>query len=172
MQRIVDPQQSRMFDPFDPVLTDKTRARLLDGWPGVVRHVVLELMPVGALGEHYSLDMGRPTKELYSMAGLILLMECMDWTKQDAMDAYSYRMDVHYALNMEPVTHDISIRTLERYILIFEQDKLARSVMNEVTVRLAELLEIKIDKQRLDSTHVFSNMARFGRTRLMGVGGI
>ncbi len=41
MQRIVDPQQSRMFDPFDPVLTDKTRARLLDGWPGVVRHVVL-----------------------------------------------------------------------------------------------------------------------------------
>jgi hypothetical protein len=169
MQRIVDPQQSRMFDPFDPVLTDKTRARLLDGWPGVVRHVVLELMPVGALGEHYSLDMGRPTKELYSMAGLILLMECMDWTKQDALDAYSYRMDVHYALNMEPVTHDISIRTLERYILIFEQDKLARSVMNEVTVRLAELLEIKIDRQRLDSTHVFSNMASFGRTRLMGV---
>jgi len=169
MQRIVDPQQSRMFDPFDPVLTDKTRARLLDGWPGVVRHVVLELMPVGTLGEHYSPDTGRPTKELYSMAGLILLMECMDWTKQDALDAYSYHMDVHYALNMEPVTHDMSIRTLERYILIFEQDKLARSVMNEVTVRLAELLEIKIDKQRLDSTHVFSNMASFGRTRLMGV---
>lgn len=158
-----------MFDPFDPVLTDKTRARLLDGWPGVARHVVLELMPVGTLGEHYSPDTGRPTKELYSMAGLILLMECMDWTKQDALDAYSYHMDVHYALNMEPVTHDMSIRTLERYILIFEQDKLARSVMNEVTVRLAELLEIKIDKQRLDSTHVFSNMASFGRTRLMGV---
>ncbi len=38
-----------------------------------------------------------------------------------------------------------------------------------MTVRLAELLEIKIDKQRLDSTHVFSNMASFGRTRLMGV---
>jgi len=126
-------------------------------------------MPVGTLGEHYSPDMGRPTKELYSIAGLILLMECMDWTKQEALDAYSYHMDVHYALNMEPVTNDMSIRTLERYILIFEQDKLARSVMDEVTVKLAELLEIKIDKQRLDSTHVFSNMASFGRTRLMGV---
>jgi hypothetical protein len=34
---------------------------------------------------------------------------------------------------------------------------------------LAELLEINIDKQRLDSTHIFSDMASFGRTRLMGV---
>ncbi len=169
MQRIVDPQQSRMFDPFDPVLTGKTRARLLDSWPGVVRHVVLELMPVGTLGEHYSPDTGRPTKELYSMAGLILLMEFMDWTKQQTLDAYSFHMDVHYALNLEPVTHDISIRTLERYIQIFEQDDLARSVLHDVTIRLAELLEIRIDKQRLDSTHVFSDMASFGRTRLMGV---
>ncbi len=169
MQRIVDPQQSRMFDPFDPVLTGKTRARLLDSWPGVVRHVVLELMPVGTLGEHYSPDTGRPTKELYSMAGLILLMEFMDWTKQQTLDAYSFHMDVHYALNMEPVAHDMSIRTLERYIQIFEQDDLARSVLHDVTVRLAELLEIRIDKQRLDSTHVFSDMASFGRTRLMGV---
>ena len=41
-----------MFDPFDPVLTHKTRTRLLDVWLGVFRHVVLDLMPVGALGEH------------------------------------------------------------------------------------------------------------------------
>lgn len=169
MQRIVNPLQSRMFDSFDPVLTGKTRERLLDGWPGVVRHVVLELMPVGTLGQHYSPDTGRPTKELYSMAGLILLMEFMDWTKAEALDAYSFHMDVHYALNMEPVTHDMSIRTLERYIQIFEQDDLARSVLHDVTGRLAELLELKIDKQRLDSTHVFSDMASFGRTRLMGV---
>jgi hypothetical protein len=169
MQRIVDPQQSRMFDPFDPVLTEKTRARLLDGWPGVFRHVILELMPVNKLGEHYSPDMGRPTKELYSMAGLIFLAEFLNWTKPETLDAYSFRMDVHYALNMEPVTHDISIRTLERYIVIFEEDALAKKIMHDVTIKLAELLEINIDKQRLDSTHIFSDMASFGRTRLMGV---
>jgi len=28
---------------------------------------------------------------------------------------------------------------------------------------------VKIDKQRLDSTHIFSDMASFSRTRLMGV---
>lgn len=169
MQRIANPQQSRLFDPFDPVLTEKTRTRLLDGWPGVFRHVILELMPVNILSEHYSPDMGRPTKELYSMSGLIFMMEFFNWTKPEALNAYSFHMDVHYALNMEPVTHDIAIRTLERFIVLFEKDELAKKIMHDVTIKLAELLEINIDKQRLDSTHIFSDMASFGRTRLMGV---
>jgi len=36
MQRIVNPKQTRLFDPFDNVLTEKTRKRLLDGWAGVL----------------------------------------------------------------------------------------------------------------------------------------
>ena len=37
MHKIVNPQQTRLFDPFDSVLTEKTRSRLLNGWPGVFR---------------------------------------------------------------------------------------------------------------------------------------
>ncbi len=59
MQRIVNPKQTRLFDPFDSVLTEKTRKRLLDGWPGVFRHVILELMPVDAIGGHFDPTMGR-----------------------------------------------------------------------------------------------------------------
>jgi len=113
--------------------------------------------------------MGRPTKELYSIAGLLLIQEFMDWTKDQALDAYSFHMNVHYALNLEPVTHDISKRTLERYIVLFEEDDLAKATMDEITTKLVEVLKIRIDKQRLDSTHIFSDMASFGRTRLMGV---
>ena len=169
MQNIVNPQQTRLFDPFDNVLTEKTRKRLLDGWVGVFRHVILELMPVGTVSGHFDPQMGRPTKELYSIAGLLLLMEFKNWAKEDALDAYSFHMDIHYALNLEPVSHDISMRTLERYIDLFEKDDLAKTIMAEITVRLVDLLEINIDKQRLDSTHIFSDMASFGRTRLMGV---
>jgi hypothetical protein len=169
MQRIVNPKQTRLFDPFDNVLTEKTRKRLLDGWAGAFRHIILELMPVETICGHFDPAMGRPTKELYSMAGLLLIKEFMDWTKDEALDAYSFRMDIHYALNLEPVTHDLSMRTLERYIDLFEKDELARTIMREVTVQLVDLLEINIDKQRLDSTHIFSDMASFGRTRLMGV---
>jgi len=169
MHKIVNPQQIRLFDPFDSVLTEKTRKRLLDGWAGVFRHVILELMPVETISGHFDPAMGRPTKELYSIAGLLLIKEFMDWTKDEALDAYSFNMYVHYALNLEPVTHDISMRTLERYINLFEDDDVAKSVMLEITVTLVDILEINIDKQRLDSTHIFSDMASFGRTRLMGV---
>ncbi len=169
MQRIVNPKQTRLFDPFDNVLTKKTRKRLLDGWAGIFRHVILELMPVETISGHFDPAMGRPTKELYSMAGLLLIKEFMDWTKDEALNAYSFHMDIHYALNLEPVTHDISMRTLERYINLFEDDDIAKTVMLEITVTLVGLLELNIDKQRLDSTHVFSDMASFGRTRLMGV---
>jgi len=169
MHKIVNPRQTRLFDPYDNVLTEKTRKRLLDGWAGVFRHIILELMPVETISGHFDPVMGRPTKELYSMAGLLLIKEFMDWTKQDALDAYSFRMDIHYALNLEPITHDISMRTLERYINLFETDKLAKTIMSQVTVKLVDILEIKIDRQRLDSTHIFSDMASFGRTRLMGV---
>ena len=169
MQRIVNPKQTRLFDPFDSVLTEKTRKRLLDGWAGVFRHVILELMPVDAISEHFDPVMGRPTKELYSIAGLLLIQEFMDWTKDEALDAYSFNMNVHYALNLEPVTHDISKRTLERYIRLFEENDLAKATMDAITVKLVEVLGIRIDKQRLDSTHIFSDMASFGRTRLMGV---
>jgi hypothetical protein len=169
MHNIVDPRQTRLFDPFDSVLTEKTRKRLLEGWPGVFRHVILELMPVDAVSGHFDPTMGRPTRELYSMAGLLLIQEFMDWTKEQALDAYSFNINVHYALNLEPVAHDISKRTLERYIRLFEDDETAKATMEKVTATLVEVLGIKIDKQRLDSTHIFSDMAGFGRTRLMGV---
>jgi hypothetical protein len=169
MRRIVNPQQNRLFDSFNPVLTDQTQRLLLDDWPGVFRHVILELMPAEQLGGHLHATMGRPSKELYSMAGLLLLMELMDWTKQEAMYEYCFNMAVHYALNLEPVAHDLSVRTLERYMVRFEEEELASKVMHDVSVHLIKLLDIKIDQQRLDSTHVFSNMASFGRTRLMGV---
>jgi len=169
MRNLIDPRQTRLFDPFDSVLTDKTRKRLLDSWPGVFRHVLLELMPAGSLSKHFDPALGRPSKELYSMAGLIFLKECFHWINEEAANAYRFHMDVHYALNLEPVAQDISLRTLERNIARFEADELAKTVMADVTVRLVELLELKIDTQRLDSTHIFSDMASFGRTRLMGV---
>ena len=169
MRNIINPQQTRLFDPFDRVLTENTRKRLLDGWHGVFRHIILELMPVDAVSGYFDLAMGRPTKELYSMAGLLLIKEFKNWTNDETLESYSFNMATHYALNLEPVTHDIGMRTLERYIKLFEVDAIAKATMDKITVKLVEVLGIKIDKQRLDSTHIFSDMASFGRTRLMGV---
>ena len=99
MRRIRDPQQKRMFDPFQGVLSEMARRRILSGWQGVFRAVVLQLLPVKQLAEHFSADQGCPTKELYSMAGLVFLADFFDW---NALDAYRMRADVQFALNLEP----------------------------------------------------------------------
>lgn len=169
MRRMVNPRQTRLFDPYKPVLTAANQQWLEENWPGVFRHVILELMPVKTLQKHFHPTLGRPTQELYSMAGLILLMEWMDWTKEQAVNAYRFHTEVHYALNLEPEGHDLSVRTVERYQGYFEQDELAQRVLHDVTTCLVRVLGTRIDQQRLDSTHVFSDMAQWGRTRLMGV---
>jgi hypothetical protein len=168
MRWIRDPQQKRMFDPFDGVLSEMARRRILTGWQGVFRAVVLKLLPVKELARHFSADMGCPTKELYSMAGLVFLADFFDWNALDAADAYMMRADVQFALNIEPGA-ECSDRTVERYRKLFTEDDLAAQLFSELTITLTDLLELDVSKQRLDSTHVFSHMATFGRVRLMAV---
>jgi hypothetical protein len=169
MRRIVNPRQGHLFDRYKPALTAANQQWLEENWPGVFRHVILELMPVEVLQEHFHPTLGRPTRELYSMAGLLLLREWMNWTKEQAVDMYRFHFGVHYALNLEPEGQDLSVRTLERYQGYFEQDELGQLVMHLVTTCLVQVLGTRIDQQRLDSTHVFSDMAQLGRTGLLGV---
>jgi hypothetical protein len=169
MLNLMDPRQTRLFDPFEHLFSPLAYKTIQNGWQGVFRHVILELLPVDAVAGEFHPTMGRPTKELYSMAGLTFIMEFMDWTKEEAAQAYMFHSDLWYALNLEPGLHSMSVRTLERYQEILRENELAKLVMQDVTFRLVELLELDITKQRLDSTHVFSDMATFGRTRMMGV---
>ena len=108
MQTIVNPQQTRLFDPFDNVLTEKNTQtparRLVWQFFGMS---FLELMPVDTHQRVVFIPaMGRPTKELYSMAGLVL----DPWnsrtgpSKTRPLDAYQFSywtFNTH--LNLEPV---------------------------------------------------------------------
>jgi len=167
MQRIVNPRQKRLFDSYEALPVANQRW-LEESWPGVFRHVILEQLPVETLRQHFHPRRGRPTRELYSMAGLLLL-EMFDWTQEQAMVAYCFHREVHYALNLEPTDHELSVRTVERYQSYYEQDELGQQVMHNVTTCLVQVLGTRIDQQRLDSTHVFSDMYQVGRTRLLGV---
>lgn len=169
MRHIVDPRQTSLFDPFRGILSDVAYRRIERGWQGVFRHVILELMPVDALAGEFDPTMGTPTKELYSMAGLLLLKEFKNWTTSEAVEAYLFNADVQYALNLEPCGQSLCERTIERYETIFVDNDLAAATMDRVMAALVKALDLDVSRQRLDSTHVFSDMAIFGRTRMMGV---
>ena len=164
----VDPRQNRLFDPFQGIIPPAGRTIIGNGWQGVFRHAILQVLPVDQLAQHFSHSTGAPTKELYSMAGLVFLADFFDWNAQQAIEAYIFHSDVQYALNTEPgVT--LCTRTLERYQRLFRDNDLAAQVFDKVTTRLVDALDLDVTRQRLDSTHVFSHMATFGRTKLMAV---
>lgn len=168
MIHAVDPRQNRLFDPFDGIIPPAGRKIIGNGWQGVFRHVLLEVMPVDELATHFSDSFGAPTKELYSMAALVFLADFFGWTAQEAAEAYIFRSDLQYALNLEPGA-SVSSRTIERYQALFRDHDLAAHVFEDVTDRLVRTLDLDVSRQRLDSTHVFSHMATFGRTKLMAV---
>jgi hypothetical protein len=167
MRHSIDPRQTPLFDPDLQSYSDVALDRLQQDWPGIFRKCILELMPVDVIEKRFAEVMGRPTKELYSMCGLVFLMEFRDWTTQEAADSYLFDQRVHFALNLGHDRLTMTTRTIERYRALFREEDAGEVVMERVTQRLVELLNLSVKKQRLDSTHVFSNMALFGRTRLM-----
>jgi Transposase DDE domain/Transposase domain (DUF772) len=162
-----DPRQTELFDNFQSILSPVAYGKLQRGWQHLFRCAILKLLPAKKLGEHFHPAIGRPTKELYSLAGLLFIMEFRDWTHEEAADAYMFNVDLQYALNLKPENQSLCRRTLERYISLFRDDELAQEIMHDVTAELVKLLDLDVSKQRLDSTHIESNMAKFGRIRLM-----
>jgi len=75
-------------------------------------------------------------------------------------------LKIQYALKIQPDNLKLGIRTLERYLKIFREKALAQKLMEDVTETIIRKLNIEVDKQRLDSTHVFSNMADWSRSML------
>lgn len=169
MKHQVDPLQNGLFDPERSHFSRVGYNRLQQGWQGIFRRSLLAVMPVEELGENFSVDMGRWIKELYSMAGLVVIAEMRNWTSQEAAEAYMFDSSVQYALNVGHHAVELSYRTVERYQRLFREKELAQEVFERVTKALIDEFEIEVDKQRLDSTHLFSNMANLTRTQLMRV---
>jgi hypothetical protein len=169
MRYSVDPQQNLLFDPAQGMFSPMALRYMATDWPGLFRSQLLQVMPVKELAERFDPIMGAPTKELYSMAGFIFLKEYFDLTIEEAV--YHYVVDPcwQYALNVNPVTASMSHATVERYSRYFRDDGLAQTVFHRVTSALIDILDLDVSRQRLDSTHIYSDMATFGRTQLMGV---
>ena len=169
MRYAVDPRQMTLFDPAQTMFSPMTIKFLRSDWPGLFRVQMLHLMPAKELAEHFDPKLGCHTKELYGMAGMIFLKEFFNLTIAETVPRYLTDAVWQYALNVNPMEASLSHATVERYMKLFVENRLADEVFHRVTSALIEALELDVSRQRLDSTHVFSDMATFGRTKLMGV---
>jgi len=162
-----DLSQPRLLSRFDDLLSGMALKKLERSWQGLFRRTILALVPVDIVEGKFSRTMGCPTKELYSICGLLLMMEFFAWSEEEALLAYMTRLDVQYALNIESDKPTLSIRTLERYRQYLRKKDFAQASMNRITEALIKELGLDLSEQRLDSTHVLSNMASWTRKRLL-----
>ena len=165
MIEVKNPNQLNIFDPWD-FLTPKRRQMLDAGWPGLFREHILPSIPVNKVGKHFNATFGRPTKELYSILGALILQQTFDFTDEETIQQYAFNIQWHYSLNISEETDDakyISLKTLWNNRNIVAQNNLEDDIFKAGTDKLAQVFNVNIDKQRIDSVHIKSNMRRLGR---------
>lgn len=165
MIRIKDHKQLNMFDPWD-FLSPKRRRMLDESWPGFFREQLLCELPVEKILPFLRHDFGRPSKELYTLLGVLLFQQTMDLNDVEAVEQLSFNIQWHYALNITEESDGakyISEKTLWSWRQILLEHNLDQLMFENITGKLAHVFKVKTDEQRIDSVHIKSNMRRLGR---------
>jgi hypothetical protein len=168
MIHIKDHKQRDMFNPFAH-LGPKRLALLESSWAHLFREEILHKLPAEKLFPFFSEFRGRKSKELYAMLGLVLIQQMEDCSDTDAVDNFALNLKWQYALNItdeSDVASYVSPKTLWNLRDIVARNGLQDSLFENVTDALKKLFALDSSKQRLDSVHIFSNMAHLGRIRL------
>src|SRR4030042_3238530 len=99
MIHIKNHQQKELFDPWASI--SPKRRRLLDqSWPGLFKHEILKELPVGKLAPFFRAHFGRPTKELYTVLGSLVLQQTQDLTDEETVDQLAFNIQWLYALKI------------------------------------------------------------------------
>jgi hypothetical protein len=168
MIHVKDHKQYDMFNPFEH-LGPKRLALLEASWAHLFREEILHKLPVEKLFPLYSDTTGRRTKELHAMLGLVLLQQMEDLTDEEAVQQFAFNIMWQYALNITDAA-DFSAYVAPRTLWTMRDTVgrlgLEQAIFEHVTDALKKLFALDPSKQRLDSVHIFSNMAHLGRIRL------
>jgi hypothetical protein len=165
MFRPTNPQISLLESEF--LLPPEKVERLKKSWAEPFRTLVMPLIDEEAFRDAFSSSgTGRPNKSIRLLTGLHLLKEWNDLTDEQVLDQFEYNLQWHYALGIEPATAHVCQKTLHNFrVKLMENDR-AQRMFNEVTRGLAAADGLDLGRQRLDSTHVISNIAVLTRLGL------
>lgn len=165
MITVKDHKQTHLFDPWR-FLSPKRRKMLEEGWPGLFRNEILSELPIDRLKPFFSSHTGRPSKELHTVLGVCLLQQSLDLCDEDAVEQLAFNIQWHYALNITEESDSakyICTKTLWVMRQLLIATRTDQIVFEAVRDKLAAVFSVNTDWQRIDSTHIRSNMRRLGR---------
>ena len=140
--------------------------RLENDWPGQFRHYVLPLVDEEQFSKLYHADNGRPNTPVRLLIGVLVLKEIFNLTDEEALGRLAFDLRWHVALERALGDAPCCQKTLHNFRVALEKHDLAKAQFRELTGKMIEALGLSVEKQRLDSTHILSNIARLNRLGL------
>jgi hypothetical protein len=159
-----DPQGS-LFESSN-LLPDEKRQRLEREWPGQFRDHALPLIDEEEFRDLYCPDNGRPNKPVRTVIGVLVLKEMFDLTDEDTLGSVDYDLRWQVALNLTPEDAHCCQKTLHNFRAKLLGNDKAKQLFAGMTDKMLQALGLSAARQRLDSTHIVSNIARLTRLGL------
>ncbi len=164
MFRPKKPQRS-IFEHQVYLPRDKVEA-LKQTWAGPYRRQVLPLIDETLFAQFYHPDNGRPNVPVATMVSLCILKEWHNLTDAELLGALEWDIRRQYALDIDLSQADICQKTLHNFRTLISLDKKAGEIFADITRKIIESAGLSVAQQRLDATHIVSNMAHLCRLGL------
>ena len=169
MYKKTSPQQ-KLFG-VDTQLSASLRKRLESSWAQLFK---VEVLPILFKNEdRYAMlygKTGRPNFSVARLLGLCLLQELNSLSDQQVLDTFSFDIRWRYALDVGEDEDYLSRRSLvefrRRLAAKDPEMKLIRNVFDNIRDSAIKKLGLSARDQRLDSTHIISNIRMRGRLDL------
>ncbi len=165
MIKINNPGERYIFDEWS-FLGPKRKKALKKSWAEMFRQEVLPKLPAYDFSLLFSDKTGRPTKELFTVLGVVLLQQMHDLTDEETVSQLNFNTQWHYALNITEESDSAKYmcpRTLWEMRDLVVRTGFEKCLFERVTAGLAKAFKVIASAQRLDSIHVKSNMRKIGR---------
>jgi len=165
MLNIKDHTQQSSSDPCS-FLSPKRRRLLEQSWAGLFQREILAELPVKKLSSCFTIGFGRPSKELHTVLGVLVLQQMHDLSDDETVNQFAFNIQWHYALNITEESDSAKYmcpKTLWTMRHLAAEHDLDTAAFETITDKLATVFKVNTDQQRIDSVHITSNMRRLGR---------
>ena len=140
--------------------------RLRRSWADTFRNKALPLINEELFAPMYCPDNGRPNIPVEVVLGVLILKEIYNLTDEESLEQLEFNLLWHHALRLSPEETHLCQKTLHNFRIRLMAHDGGRLVFAETTDRILKELGIKTSRQRLDSTHILSNIALLTRLGL------
>lgn len=162
------PLQTEIF-PCNGKYNARETAALDNSWARVIKDKMLPFLGTieNQFAPFFDATMGRPIKYIPLLIVLHIFKELYDWTDVELVEAACFDKRFEYAFELSFEEVIVCQKTLHNFRQLLLKNEMARMVFETATVHIANTFNINTGQQRLDSSHIVSNMAKLSRLGLL-----